>query len=198
MPLRHETVKTVRAPLDECMQCILRVDRLLGVSKHTEKVERVSPGVYHVRFVWKKFGITKHFDVVFRSRREGSKVVYESIEGSKYPMRMEFELRRRPDGLVEIRVLAEMRAGLMAEVFGRKDFARFVEELVDSGIVRLLQARAAGGAQKEGKRVAEARCDKCLLYDPVKNYCYYLRKPVFATAKPPCGGEAFIPLREEG
>ena len=196
MPLRHETVKTVRAPLDECIECILRVDRLLGVSKHTEKVERVSPDVYHVRFVWRKLGMTKHFDVVFRSRREGNKIIYESIEGSKYPMRMEFYLRRRPDGLVEIRVLAEMRAGLMAEVLGRKDFARFVEELVDAGIVRLLQARAQGRA-REGKKTFRARCDNCLLYDPVKNYCYYLRRPVFATTKPPCGGEAFIPLREE-
>ena len=196
MPLRYETVKTVRAPIGECIECILRVDRLLGVSKHTEKVERVSPGVYHVRFVWRKLGMAKHFDVVFRSRRENDKVIYESIEGSRYPMKMEFELRQRPDGLVEIRVLAEMRAGLMAEVLGRRDFARFVEELVDSGIVRLLQARAGGGA-REGRKASEARCDRCLLYDPVRNYCYYLRRPVFATTKPPCGGEAFIPLREE-
>ncbi|MCE4625863.1 MAG: hypothetical protein F7C35_08410 [Desulfurococcales archaeon] len=189
MVLRHKTVKTVRALPEQCVECILRVDRLLSTSKHTHSIERVAENVYHVKFVWRKLGMTKYFDVVFRVEREGNKIRYRSIEGSRYPMIIEFTLKPKGD-VLEIEVYSEMKAGLMADLLGRKDYAKFIEDLVETGIAKLLTESSRVREREEGE---VARCDKCILYDPVRGYCYFLRRPVINVIKPPCGGRDFIP-----
>ncbi len=190
MVLRHRTVKTVRALPEECIECVLRVDRLLSTSKHTHSVKRLGEDIYHVRFVWRKLGMTRYFDVVFKVIREGDRVVYRSIEGSKYPMIIEFKFKPRND-MLEIEVYSEMKAGLMADLLGRKDYAKFIDDLVESGILRLLKESPRVRARETGEAI---RCDRCILYDPVRGYCYYLRRPVINVVKPPCGGKEFIPF----
>ena len=189
MVLKHKTIKTVRALPEQCIECILRVDRLLSTSKHTYSIKRVAENVYHVKFVWKKLGMTRYFDVVFKVEREGDKIRYRSIEGSKYPMIIEFSLKPKDDAL-EIEVYSEMKAGIMADLLGRKDYAKFIEDLVETGIAELLRESSR---VKEREEREIARCDKCILYDPVRGYCYYLRRPITNAAKPPCGGRDFIP-----
>ena len=194
MALRYTTRKTVRAGLEECLKCLARADIFLKRSKYVESIESEAPGVYHVRFVWRKLGMTRRYDVVFRVRREGDKVIYESLEGSKYPMRLEFRLSKR-DGETVLEASATMKAGLMADLLGRRDFAEFIDELVETGFVSLVKEMASRRRQKaessEGPAVKKT-CERCLLYDPVRKYCYYLRKNVSNPEKPPCGGAHFI------
>ena len=189
--MKYRTRKTVRADVTACTECLLKADRFLGGSTYVEEVRPVAEGVYHVRFRWRKLGMTRRYDVVFRVRASGDTVVYESVEGSKYPMRFEFRLNRRGRETV-VDVEASMDAGLMADLLGKKDFSRFVEELVERGFVALM--RSYSEAKREGGAVAVSpSCDKCLLYDPDRGYCYYLRRNVKPGEPPPCGGKAFIP-----
>jgi len=190
LALRYSTRKTVRAGLVECVECLLRADRFLSRSKYVEKVEQVSPGVYHVRFVWRKLGVSRRYDVVFRVSREGNKIIYESLEGSKYPMRFEFRLRSK-DGESALEANASMRAGFMADLFGRRDFAEFVDELVETGFVRLVQEYS----KRAGRPIAgKPSCLSCILYDPERRYCYYLRSGVKDPGKPPCSGKQYLPI----
>ncbi|MCE4628170.1 MAG: hypothetical protein F7C34_03365 [Desulfurococcales archaeon] len=187
--LKYRTRKTVRTDLSACVECLLNADRFLGRSSYVDSIKPVAEGVYHVRFRWRKWGMTRYYDVVFRVRREGDKIVYESVEGSKYPMRLEFTLEKKNDNTV-VSVEASMEAGLMADLLGRKDYAKFIEELVETGFVAMAQRYS----ERVGAREAPAKpsCAQCLLYDPDRKYCYYLRRSV-SGEKPPCEGKAFIP-----
>ncbi len=188
MTLVHDTVKTVKVPEDTCLACLLSPDKLLSTSRYTAIVERLEDNKYHVRFIWRKFGITKKFDVIFRVIRRGNLVEYRSTEESDYPFLIRFKLTRL-NNEVEIDVHAEMKAGLLADFFGRKDYAGFIEELIDTGLVELLKNVRKGKSTVESLRIS---CNTCILYDPRRRYCYYLRREVRNPDNPPCKGEAYL------
>ncbi|MEB3844406.1 MAG: hypothetical protein LRS48_01825 [Desulfurococcales archaeon] len=188
MTLEHHTVKTVKVPEDTCLACLLSPEKLLSTSKYTAFVEKLEDDKYRVRFVWRKFGITKKFDVVFRVIRRGDVVEYRSTEESDYPFLIRFKVTRL-NNEVEVDVYSEMKAGLMADLFGRKDYAGFIEELIDTGLVELLKT-----VRKDRKTVEASKisCNTCILYDPKRKYCYYLRREVRDPENPPCKGEAYL------
>ena len=188
MTLRHETVKSVRVNLLACLECASNPKALFSRSRYVERVEQRAPNVYTVRFVWRKLGVTRRYEVSFRVERRGDTIVYESLEGSRYPMRFEFQLTPSGRG-TRVRVAAEMKAGLMADLLGRRDFAGFVEELVEKGIVAL--------AERAASKRGGGDCKTCILYDPETGYCYYLRRRVPDPSKPPCKGRAYMAVEGE-
>ncbi len=191
MVLKHHTIKTVKGSFTFCKECLLRPDQLFTASKYTAFVEKVAENVYHVRFVWRKLGMTRKFDVILKVIDKGDTVIYETVEGSKYPMKFVFNLRRKGENL-EVEVSSEMKAGLMADLLGRKDYAGFVEELVETGLIKLAEKLASEMGVAIGAGGENAVCSECLLYDPARSYCYYLREYVANPESPPCGGKRFI------
>ncbi|MCE4610333.1 MAG: hypothetical protein F7C36_08155 [Desulfurococcales archaeon] len=188
MVLHHRTSKTVKSLREKCLECIADPTGLLSTSKYTKEVKKLGEDLYLVVFEWKKFGMKKRFEVVFKVVKGKDTVEYKSVEGTKYPFDMKFLLKPKDKDLLEITIDAWMKAGLMADLFGKKDYAEFIEELVDTGLVNLL-SRMSAGYVKSGEI---ANCANCLLYDPVKKYCYYMRKQVEDPDKPVCDGKGFI------
>lgn len=190
--LRHAVEREINATFGQCLECLLRPDGFLGESRYTYRASRLD-GVYEVVFKWVKWGITRFYRVRLRVVQEGPVVRYVSTPDSDHEFYMEFYLRPRSSGRVRIRVEARMKAGLMADLLGRKDYARFVEELVDRGLGAMLSAMAGGRGAETG--AAEPRCVDCLLYEFSNKYCYYLEGPVASPEDPPCGGRGFIEHR---
>ncbi len=188
MVLHYKTSKTVKSLKETCLKCIADPTGLLSASKYTKEVKKLGNDMYLVVFEWRKFGMKKRFEVVIKVERDRDTIEYKSVEGSKYPFDMKFTLKPKDNDLLEITIDAEMRAGLMADLFGKKDYAEFIEELVDTGLVNLVSKMSVGHV----KGSEAANCTKCLLYDPIKKYCYYMRREVKDPAKPICGGKSFI------
>ena len=187
--LRHVVEMEVGAAFDECLERLLRPDKFLAGSRYTYSVSRMD-GVYEVVFRWVKWGMTRLYRVRIRVVQKGPVVKYVSLPGSDHDFYMEFHLRPSGNGRTRVRVEARMRAGLMADLLGRGDYARFVEELLSRGL---------GGepslAAGEVRGSAEPRCEDCLLYEPSNRYCYYLRSPVPEPEEPPCNGKGFVGCR---
>ena len=131
------------------------------------------------------------------------RVVYEPAEDSPYWFRMEFVLREKNGGGVEVEASAFMKAGLMADFLGKRDYARFVEELLDRGIRSFLEERARRIRESRRAAVAvlasrgEASCTTCSLFDDERSFCYFLEKRVDDPSKPPCGGRAYVAMALE-
>ncbi len=88
---------------------------------------------------------------------------------------------------------SEMRAGLMADLLGRKDYASFIEELVDEGLASLAQSLAKSlGVSKGASGLARVSCKNCLLYDSITGRCVVLGIEVSDPLFPSCKGEDFI------
>ncbi len=191
--LRHTVERELNATFEQCLECLLRPDRFLGESRYTYRASRLD-GVYEIVFKWVKWGITRFYRVRLRVVQEGPVVRYVSTPDSDYEFYMEFHLRPGGDGRTRVWVEARMKAGLMADLLGRKDYARFVEELVDRGLGAMLSAVAE---ERRGAEAGQARprCEDCLLYEFSNKYCYYLKGPIANPEDPPCGGRGFIEHR---
>ena len=80
----------------------------------------------------------------------------------------------------------------MADLLGRRDYARFVEELIDSGITTVLSEVASSATKPSREVPGNIECVTCLLYEHSKHYCYYIREVVKDVTKPPCKGRAYL------
>ena len=191
MPLRHFARKTVLVDLDACKECLLRPDKFLAHSRYTYAAKRLDDGTYEVVFRWVKWGMERFYKVRLRIRQENGVVAYESTPDSEYPFRLEFRLQPG-SSRTSVEVEAEMGAGLMASLLGRKDFREFIEELVEKGIVGAARELVRREGREPTGAVAPA-CSSCILYDPERRYCYALRSSVEDPAKPPCRGRYYLP-----
>lgn len=184
--LRHSVTRKVRALPKEFVESLLHPDSFLSLSKYVESIVNVENDIYEVVFKWVKLGMTKRYWVKFRVVSEGNTVVYESLPDSENYMKMVFTVVKSPEGFTDLNVYAEMEAGTLAKLLGKKDFAGFVEELVDSGIKehmrRMLEESKAG-----------VSCETCTFYEATRRYCYALEKNVDDPSSPPCGGKFFKP-----
>ncbi len=187
--LKASISRFVRSDVTKCVECVMEVDRFLYNTAYTYAVRRLGEGVYEVVFRWKKLGITRFYRVKLSVVKRGNIVEYVSVDGSDYPFKMRFVFESRDGGTV-IKVESEMKAGIMADVLGRKDYRRFIEELVDSGIkafleksVKEVRSRASTG---------KASCTNCVLYDELRGYCYFLNQEVKDPSNPPCHGEGYV------
>ncbi len=169
-------------------------------NKHTHMVAKVSEDTYDIVFKIKKLGVTKYIPVQFRaSILEGidrTRVRYESTEKSPTEFSIEFNIEKKDENHVRIDIDAKIQADVFTELFGRKDFKEFVEELMDHGISTYLKRVID---KNLGTRIdAEERtCKTCALFDDKRSYCYYLRQKVEDPSKPPCGGRRYIRLGGE-
>ena len=196
--LKHVTEHYVRIDMLKCLDCLLDPYIFLGSSEYTESIKDLGNGVYEVVFKWRKFGLTKRFKVILRVFKEQHQdvveVVYKSEPGSTYWFTLRVALYPGQKG-VFVKAEALMKAGLMADLFGRKDFADFVERLVSKGLTSYLKRRLS----KLGESVLRSGfgdCRDCVLYDEVRGYCYYLETIVADPTRPPCGGKAHTLIKE--
>ncbi|MEB3787497.1 MAG: SRPBCC family protein [Desulfurococcales archaeon] len=174
--LRHTTTKTINMPTAECARCLLDPETVLGASKYTYTVKRIGDGIYEAVFKWVKMGITRFYKVRFIVKRGREEVVYESTKGSDHWMRLEFRLQQAGEA-TRLTVNAEMKAGIMASLLGKRDYAAFIDELVESGIRRTL-SKITGESQAIAGGNGRVSCSSCLLYDPDRGYCYRMSKTV--------------------
>jgi len=189
--LRARVERHLNVPLELCVRCLMDASRFLSQSPYTEKAEKIDESTHRVVFRWRKLGMTRRFPVVLRVRREGDNaVIYESTEDSPHPLRMVFRLETREGGETFLAVDAEMEAGLLADLLGKRDFQSFIEDLVDRGLTNLVR-KLADTIREEVQGVG-VRCTDCLLYERSKSYCYYLARKVEDPENPPCGGEKFV------
>ena len=191
--LRHRTARRLNISPDRCLKCLLDVEDFLGSGKYTYAVKRLEDEVYEVVFKWVKLGFTRYYRVRFKVVKADDRVTYTSIEGSDYDFTIEFTLKRA-DGGVLLEVNASMKAGLMANLLGRRDYAMFIEELVDKGIERALKRMASkqGVGEKGPAHQRLPSCQNCLFYGSLTRRCYLLGIRVDDPHSPPCGGEGFL------
>ncbi len=189
--LRYTTVKRVNAPLVYCMRCIRDPQQFLSHSKYTYTVKRLGD-TYEVVFRWVKWGMERFYKVKIRVDMEGDKVIYRSTSDSPHYFKLELDMEEVEGDATRIRISSEIKAGLMADLLGRRDYADFIEELVEKGI--------AGVARKMAETVAEKTtptptCRDCLIYDSERSYCYAIRGSIDNPANPPCQGKFYLSRR---
>lgn len=190
--LRHKAVKTVNAPLKYCIECIRDPSKFLGYSKYTYLTKKLSDNRYEVVFRWVKWGIERFYKVRIEYTREDDTVIYRSTEDSPYFFVMIFKLRELEGGKTEITLDASMKAGLMADLLGRKDYREFIEELVEKGIVGMTRNLLSSLEQPSTSSDERLHCLDCVLYDESRRYCYVLRAVVGDTRNPPCRGKYYL------
>jgi len=189
--LRARVERHLNVPLELCVRCLMDAGLFLRQSPYTVEAEKLGEDTYRVVFRWRKLGITRRYPVVLRVRREGeNRIIYESTSDSPHPLRMEFALEPREGGETYLRVDAEMGAGVLADLLGKRDFYGFIEDLVDRGLTSLV--RKLADSIREEVRGVGVRCTDCLLYERNRSYCYYLARTVEDPENPPCKGEKFV------
>ncbi len=196
--LQYSTDHFVRVDMLRCLDCLLDPRIFLGSSEYTESVREVREGVYEIVFRWRKFGITRRFKVLIRPvkrpLKSGVEVVYEPEPDSPYWFTIRIVLYPGHSG-VFIKAEALMKAGLMADLLGRKDYAGFVEKLVSKGLTEYLKHRIRDLGDNV-VRAGKGDCRDCILYDEVRGYCYFLESLVPDPFRPPCGGRAHALISE--
>lgn len=190
--LEHEVRVTVNMPLTYCLKCILDPSEFLGKSRYTYAVRRLGEDKYEVVFRWVKWGMERFYKVVLEARRYDNRILYMSTPESQYEFSMEFDLEEVEDGNTRVRVVARMKAGLMANLIGKGDYKGFVEELVEKGILEMARSFARKLELENTTSGMEAGCLACILYDPDRKYCYALGKTVGDPQKPECKGRFYI------
>ncbi len=191
--LKHTTRKLVNAPIIYCLRCVRDPGNFLSHSKYTYTVKRIRDNVYEVVFRWVKWGMERFYRVIIEVKEEGDTVVYTSTRDSPYHFRLSFKLADAGEERTSVVVESEMKAGIMADLLGKKDYREFIEELVDKGIVGAARKIAESVEPLPGE--AEPSCTDCLLYDSHKAYCYALREDVRDPRRPPCRGKYFLSRR---
>lgn len=190
--LRHKAVKTVNAPLKYCIECIRDPSKFLGYSKYTYLTKKLSDNRYEVVFRWVKWGIERFYKVKIEYTKEDDTVIYRSTEDSPYFFVMIFKLRELEGGKTEITLEAAMKAGLMADLLGRRDYREFIEELVEKGIVGMTRNLLRGPEQPLTSTGERPHCLSCVLYDDSRRYCYALRTTIEDTRNPLCKGKYYL------
>ncbi len=193
--LRSKVEKKLNIPLTLCRECLLDAGRFLSQSPYTYTVKKRGDA-YEVVFKWRKLGMTRYFKVVLRPKETSEGIEYEPLQDSDYRFNMKFRLDEDEEGTT-LTVTAEMDAGIAATLLGRGDFRRFVEDLVDNGLQRLINEMAGAVAGKEEARAPSEKpgapqCTTCMLYESGMGYCFYLGKKVEDPSNPPCGGERYV------
>ncbi len=184
----HMVERKLNVNAEDCRRCLLSPERFLSKSKYTYFARRRN-NTYEVIFRWRKLGITRYYRVIFRLIEGEDTVGYESTPDSDYQFNMRFKLKALKEGRTRITVEASMKAGFLADLLGRKDYAAFIEDLVDKGIGSMLETLA--GKKTEGGE-AGISCRTCLLYGSLNNYCYMLKQQVDDPDRPLCGGKYYI------
>ncbi len=185
--LRHSITRKVRMLPEDFIKSLKHPENFLGLSKYVESIVPVEEGKYEVVFRWVKWGMTKRYWVKFRVISEGNTVVYEALPDSENYMKMIFTIVKNPEEKsINLNVYAEMEAGTLAKLLGKKDFSAFVEELVDTSIKEIMR-RMLESKEKQ------VNCEECAFYEITRRYCYAIERSVEDPSRPPCGGKFFKP-----
>ncbi len=185
--LKHKIERRLNTNIKNCKKCLLSPEKLLSESKYTYHLEKEGD-TYNVIFRFKKLGITKYYRVRLKLIVDGNTYRLESLPDSEYLFNMKFTLEKIGEYETKVIVEAMMKADLMANLLGRKDFAVFVEDLVDKGISKLLMDLASGKKPTSG----DVSCLTCLFYGSTTKYCYILKQNIMDPSNPPCNGKHYI------
>ena len=185
--LKHKIERRLNTNIENCRKCLLSPEKFLSESKYTYHLEKEGD-TYSVIFRFKKLGITKYYRVRLKLIVDGNTYRLESLPDSEYPFNMKFTLEKIGEYETKVIVEAVMKADLMANLLGRKDFAVFVEDLVDKGISKLLMDLASGKKPTGG----DVSCLTCLFYGSTTKYCYILKQNIMDPSNPPCNGKHYI------
>ncbi len=190
MVIVYSTERKVRALPEEFIESLLNPATILRGADFIEHVEALGRSRYSITFRWRKFGITKTFNVVFRVYRDGNTVVYESTPDSPHKAKLVFTIVRVPDEeVIEVNVYSEFEgAGKLAEWFGKGDFGRLIEQIVDHSIKEHLKRMVEEPQVKPD-------CRSCIFYEAARSYCYALETRVTNPEEPPCAGARFKPVK---
>ncbi|MDP8012269.1 MAG: hypothetical protein ACP5F1_00025 [Thermoplasmata archaeon] len=110
----------------------LNTERIFEHSKFVKKITK-NGETYEIVFSWKKFSITKEFSVLIREYKNNNSILLESTKDSKYYFRLlitSTETINNNDIISSVSSSAEMGAGILADLFGEKDFNNFIKEIV--------------------------------------------------------------------
>ncbi len=183
--LQHTVTRKIKGLSESFIELVLRPDKFLGNSRYVETIVNRGDNKYEVVFKWVKWGMVKRYWVKFRVYRDQNTVIYESTPDSDNKMLMAMTIAKDPEeGYINITFHAEMEAGTLANLLGKKDFRVFVEELLDTAIKEYMKSILD---VKENT----VTCKNCAFYEAVKSYCYALDKKVDNPDDPPCGGSMF-------
>ena len=147
--LRHEFSIELDIDFGVCFPCLCSPTSFFSASPYTYRIKRLDEKgtSYEIIFKWRKLGITRYFPVKLQVTREPGKdrirIIYKSLPDSKYEFYLELLVERLGPGRVRIHGKTYMKAGLMADLLGRKEYRLFIENLVRDGVFCLIERRAA-------------------------------------------------------
>ncbi len=192
--LRHTLTRKLHILPSDLLEILRDPTKWLrtAYTKYVEKIEELGDGKYEIVFKWKKLGITKTIRVRFKVVEKEGIIAYVSTRDSPTQASFTFTIIEDPEeDYITLRVDAEMDAGTLASVFGKGDFRKFIETLVDETIRKALIKTA------KIKRIHE-KCTTCVFYEAQRNWCYALNKPIRNPNHPPCSGKYYKPTIETG
>ena len=129
--LRHATTRKVPLSLREVMDSLPTPAEIFSSAPYVEKVENLGDNVVEVVFKWVKMGVARRYVVRLRWRRAWGGMVYECLEPCKHRLIVKVLMKSSKENESVLYVRAEMNAGFMASLMGKKDFRDFVEKLAD-------------------------------------------------------------------
>ena len=188
------TTRILNAPRELCIKCITNLTKFMEMSKHIH-IAREYNGEYEVVLKLPILGITRYYKVKLRVKKGKDRIEYTSTEDSSHYFRMRFGLGSPRPGRTRIVVYAEMKTNLLTSLIARRNFRRFIEELVDNNLRNLLNEIASGEQVVRPRDIENIECTNCILYEHSSSICYYLRIKVENPKNPPCGGKAYVLLK---
>ena len=198
--LKYKKKIMVNIPLEYCLEYVLNPEAFFKMSRYVSIVRRIEDNKFEVFYKWSKWGVKKYFRVVFKVRREGNMIVYESTGDSDCEHYFIFRFQETGDKKTVVEVESGMKAGFMANLLGRRDYQVFIEEIIGKGILGLAEKLSARREEASVSREitvtsGKGSCRECILYDVARNYCYALGSTVRDPDNPPCGYRYFSPRR---
>ena len=110
---------------------------LFGNSKFVKKIN-VSRDSVEIQFEWTKMHMTRRFKVIAKIFTSEYSILYTSKPESPYEFKLSIDLYKQDGENSKIYVEAEMGAGLLADLMGKKDFDEFILNLINDAYERYM------------------------------------------------------------
>lgn len=132
--LKYSIVREIEVSCDNVFLVGSDPRRLLSISEYTQEIEFKGDDIYTVKFRWKKFGISRIFEIGFSLKIMKCGIVYDGVEEYKDRFRFVINFEKISEDKTRIKVEVTMDAGKIPEIIGKSDFRKFVEEIVQNGL----------------------------------------------------------------
>lgn len=111
----------------------LDVKKIFEKSKYVKAINSRGENSYEIIFSWKKFGITKDFPVIVEKFNNSGSYLVKNLKNSKYEFKISISsVKNFKNNEINTKIvlIAEMGAGLLADMFGQNDFKLFIQDSV--------------------------------------------------------------------